>query len=173
MVRDACCHTPRWTPSSESFWASTAQADALWNAVPVWRLQTDGIWEVSDAEKIRLTKSGDAWKTDLIDYNVHGGFTEEIARRLQADSRLALDIIQGLLDGHFPDKWHEDILQSAGIELTAKGVIRQRRDPKFRANILKAYEYRCAVCGFDVRLGLQPVALEAHISNGIRPGDPM
>ena len=131
---------------------------------PFWRLQTDGIWEVSDAEKIRLTDSGDAWKTDLIDYNVHGGFTEEIASRLQADSRLALDIIQGLLYGHFPDTWHEDILQSAGIELTAKGVIRQRRDPKFRANILKAYEYRCAVCGFDVRLGQQPVALEAaHI----------
>ena len=131
---------------------------------PFWRLQTDGIWEVSDAEKIRLTDSRDAWKTDLIDYNVHGGFTEEIASRLQADSRLAVEVIQGLLDGHFPDTWHEDILQSAGIELTAKGVIRQRRDPKFRANILKAYEYRCAVCGFDVRLGLQPVALEAaHI----------
>ena len=26
---------------------------------PFWRLQTDGIWEVSDAEKIRLTASGE------------------------------------------------------------------------------------------------------------------
>lgn len=131
---------------------------------PFWRLQTDGIWEVSDAEMVRLTKSGDAWKTDLIDFNVHGGFTEEIASLLQADSRLAIEIVQELLEGHFPDTWHEDILQSAGIQLTARGVIRQKRDPKFRANILKAYEYRCAVCGFDVRLGQQPVALEAaHI----------
>jgi len=131
---------------------------------PFWRLQTDGIWEVCDAENVRLTDSGDAWKTDLLDYNVRGGFTEEIASRLQKDSRLASDIVQGLLDGHFPDTWHEDILQSAEIELTAKGIIRQRRDPKFRANVLKAYEYRCAVCGFDVRLGQQPVALEAaHI----------
>ena len=41
---------------------------------------------------------------------------------------------------------------------------RQRRDPNFRANVLRAYEYRCAVCGFDVRLGPSPVALEAaHI----------
>ena len=95
---------------------------------------------------------------------MRGGFTEEIASQLQSDSELAVEIIQTLLDGHFPDTWHEDILQSAGIELTAKGVIRKRRDPKFRANILNAYEYRCAVCGFDVRLGLQPVALEAaHI----------
>ncbi len=48
--------------------------------------------------------------------------------------------------------------------MTSKGTILQERDPKFRANILRAYEYRCAVCGFDVRLGHQPFALEAaHI----------
>jgi putative restriction endonuclease len=30
--------------------------------------------------------------------------------------------------------------------------------------VLTAYEYRCAVCGFDVRLGAVPVALDAaHI----------
>jgi putative restriction endonuclease len=30
--------------------------------------------------------------------------------------------------------------------------------------VLTAYEYRCAVCGFDVRLGTQPIALDAaHI----------
>ena len=131
---------------------------------PFWRLQNDGVWEVSSAEKVRQTKSGDAFKRDLISYNVRGGFTEEIASQLQDDSLLALEIIQGLLDGHFPDTWHEDILQSAGIELASKGVFRQKRDPHFRAKILKAYEYRCAVCGYDVRLGLQPVALEAaHI----------
>ena len=131
---------------------------------PFGRLQTDGIWEVSDSEKVRTTTSGDAFKGDLIDYNMHGGFTEEIASQLQTDSELASEIIQSLLDGHFPDTWHEDILQSAGIELSSKGIIRRKRDPQFRANILKAYEYRCAVCGFDVRLGHQPVALEAaHI----------
>jgi len=131
---------------------------------PFWRLQTDGIWEVSSSEDVRLTASGDAFKSDLIDYNVHGGFAEEIASQLQADSGLVYEVLQLLLDGHFPDTWHEDILQFAGIELTGKGVIRQRRDPKFRENILRAYEYRCAVCGFDIRLGLRPVALEAaHI----------
>ena len=131
---------------------------------PFWRLQTDGIWEVSSADKVRLTASGDAFKSDLIDYNVHGGFAEEIASQLQANTELASEILQSLLEGHFPDTWHEDILQFAGIELTGKGVIRQRRDPKFRENILRAYEYRCAVCGFDVKLGLRPVALEAaHI----------
>ena len=131
---------------------------------PFWRLQSDGIWEVTDADKIRLTASGDAFKRDLVDYDVRGGFTEEVAKQLQADSKLASEIIQKMLDGHFPDTWHEDILQGVGIELTSKGTIRQKRDPNFRPSILKAYEYRCAVCGFDVRLGRNPVALEAaHI----------
>ena len=131
---------------------------------PFWRLQSDGIWEVSDADKIRLTASGDAFKRDLVDYDVRGGFTEEVAKQLQTDSKMASEIIQTMLDGHFPDTWHDDILQGVGIELTAKGTIRQKRDPSFRPNILKAYEYRCAVCGFDVRLGQNPVALEAaHI----------
>ena len=131
---------------------------------PFWRLQSDGFWEVSDAENVRLTASRDAFKRDLIDHQVRGGFTEEIASQLQTDSSLASEVVQKLLEGHFPDTWHEDILQGAGIELTSKGIIRQKRDPQFRANILRAYEYRCAVCGFDVRLGQQPVALEAaHI----------
>ena len=131
---------------------------------PFWRLQTDCIWEVSDADNIRLTSKGDALKGDLVDFDVHGGFTEEVASHLQTDSVLASEIIQKMLDGHFPPTWHEDILQKVGIELNSKGTIPQKRDPNFRTNILKAYEYRCAVCGFDVRVGNQPVALEAaHI----------
>ena len=61
---------------------------------PFWRLQSDGIWEVSDADKIRLTASGDAFKRDLVDYDVRGGFTEEVAKQPQTDSKLASEIIQ-------------------------------------------------------------------------------
>ena len=39
-----------------------------------------------------------------------------------------------------------------------------KRDPAFREKVLRAYERRCAVCGFDLRLGSVDVALEAaHI----------
>jgi putative restriction endonuclease len=31
-------------------------------------------------------------------------------------------------------------------------AIGRKRAPAFRKRILTAYEYRCAVCGFDVRL---------------------
>ena len=139
---------------------------------PFWRLQSDGIWEVSDADKIRLTASGDAFKRDLIDHDVRGGFTEEVARQLLTDAKLASDIIWKLLDVHFTDKLQKAILNSAGIELTSQGIIRQKRDSNFRANILKAYEYRCSVCGFDVRLGHRPVALEAAHIKWHRAGGP-
>ena len=146
---------------------------------PFWRLQNDGVWEIPGADSIEESPGGDVRRGDLFRYEVAGGFTEDIARQLQDDSSLAIDIVQNMLGAHFPLSIHEDILQAAGIEFaversghyersakrkTAKRTRQHSRNPKFRANVLRAYEYRCAVCGFDVRPGLQPVALEAaHI----------
>ncbi|MYC96352.1 MAG: restriction endonuclease [Caldilineaceae bacterium SB0661_bin_32] len=132
--------------------------------LPFWRLQNDGVWEIPEAYLISQTSSGDARKSDLDVYKASGGFTEDIARQLQDDHDLALRIAQGILDAHFPPSIHEDILQAVGIELPLAGTGHVKRDSDFLENVLKAYEYRCAVCGFDVRLRHQPVALEAaHI----------
>ena len=131
---------------------------------PFWRLQRDCVWEIPGAGMVKLSSQRDVNRGDLLRKKVSGGFTEGIARQLQSDSGLALEIVQNLLDAHFPDSIHEDILQETGIELTLNIPGKQKRDPNFRLNILKAYEYRCAVCGFDLRMGLRPVALEAaHI----------
>jgi putative restriction endonuclease len=41
---------------------------------------------------------------------------------------------------------------------------RRHRDPGFRERVLRAYEYRCCVYGFDLRIGRAPAGLEAaHI----------
>ena len=131
---------------------------------PFWRLQNDGIWEVSDADRIRLTDSGDAYITDLRNYNVSGGFNETISEQLQNDSELTFDIIQSLLDAHFPPSLHEDILQAVDIEFPFQAFDTRTRTSNFRKNVLRAYEYKCAVCGFDVKLGDSPIALDAcHI----------
>ncbi|MHB1445630.1 MAG: HNH endonuclease [Acidimicrobiales bacterium] len=37
----------------------------------------------------------------------------------------------------------------------------RRRDPAFREQVLLAYEYRCAFCGFDGQLGREAVAIDA------------
>ena len=131
---------------------------------PFWRLQNDGVWEVSDADQIRQTASGDAYITDLRNYNVSGGFNETISEQLQNDSELTFDIIQSLLDAHFPPSLHEDILQAVDIEFPFQAFDTRTRTSNFRKNVLRAYEYKCAVCGFDVKLGDTPIALDAcHI----------
>jgi len=132
--------------------------------LPFWRLQNDGVWEIPEAYLVSQTPGGDARKSDLDVYEISGGFTEEIARQLQNDREWALTIAQGMLDANFPSSIHEDILQAVEIELPLAGTDHVKRDFDFLENVLKAYEYRCAVCGFDVRLRHQPVALEAaHI----------
>jgi putative restriction endonuclease len=43
-------------------------------------------------------------------------------------------------------------------------AIKKRRDPSFRERVLRAYEYRCCICGFDLRIGAISAGLEAgHI----------
>ncbi len=73
-------------------------------------------------------------------------------------------VAQGLLDKSFPPSTHEDILSAVGLDLPLGVAVRSSRDPAFRSRILTAYEYRCAVCGFDVRLGSVSLGIEAaHI----------
>lgn len=131
---------------------------------PFWRLRNDSIWEVTDAALMSPNSSGDVRKSELLNLNVAGGFHKAIAEQLQNDSSLAFEIIHKLLDMHFCDGMHSDILQAAGIELPIKVFETKRRTANFREKVLRAYEYRCAVCGFDVKLGILPLALEAaHI----------
>jgi putative restriction endonuclease len=66
--------------------------------------------------------------------------------------------------GHFPESLHPDILSAVGLSLAPELPPERKRDPQFRQKVLTAYEWRCAVCGFDVRLGSVSVALDAaHI----------
>ena len=132
---------------------------------PFWRLQNDGLWEVSPTEGLTARRSNtDAKKRELLEHNVHGGFLPEIYDRLAQDKQLAREIVQDLLNANFPESIHQDILDAIGIEFAVETRIVIARSPDFRDRILRAYEYSCAICGFDVRLGTVPVALEAaHI----------
>ncbi|HVO84255.1 MAG TPA: HNH endonuclease [Syntrophobacteria bacterium] len=53
---------------------------------------------------------------------------------------------------------------AVGLDLVAEELQPATRDPRLRERVLRAYEYRCALCGFDVRLGDVLVGVEAaHI----------
>lgn len=101
--------------------------------------------------------------TALRSHDVRAGFSADVQAALTAAPALAAQIAARILERHFPESLHPDILNAVGLVLES-GPVQKKRDPKFRQRVLKAYEYRCAVCGFDVRLGSVSIALDAaHI----------
>lgn len=132
---------------------------------PFWRLQNDGIWELTNADQLVTRKSNtDAKKSELLKSDIHGGLSQEVYEQFSQDKYFAVELAHRLLDAHFPKTIHDDILKSVGINVLAVTGRRLSRDPGFRDKILQAYEYQCAICGFDVRLRSVSVALEAaHI----------
>jgi len=82
---------------------------------PFWRLQSDGIWQLQGAEKIKPNVSGDVKKTDLLRLGVQGGFTEEIYLALCTDRSLLLEITDIVLNAYSPRTMHDAILQAVGI----------------------------------------------------------
>lgn len=125
---------------------------------PFARLPKDGIWQLNfalpDDEKIsdRL----------LLQNEAVGYFPNEVYSLLVHNDKLIQEITEILLFEHFPPTLHEDILTEVGLSFDTRTY--KPRDPHFREKILKAYEYSCAVCGFNVRVGRNLVGIEAaHI----------
>jgi putative restriction endonuclease len=132
---------------------------------PFWRLQNDGVWVVRSPVPLPL-KTGDTIPRvgALRSPEVRAGFTPDVQAALTADPRLVTAIVEAILAEHFPESYHEDLLDAVGLTVETGLTQRRKRDPAFRQRVLKAYEYRCAVCGFDVRLGNVSIALDAaHI----------
>ncbi|WP_273834192.1 phosphorothioated DNA-binding restriction endonuclease [Guptibacillus sedimenti] len=126
---------------------------------PFVRLKHDGIWELRTALELDTRNPNNRL---LLDHHVSGGFTDEVYLLLKDNHQLLCEIVDILLRNHFPETLHEDILAHIGLDLEYKG--KRSRDPYFRERILTAYEYSCAVCGFNVRLGDKLVGVEAaHI----------
>ena len=79
------------------------------------------------------------------------------------------------LDGHFPRSLHDDIRGAIGLPYRVADAPYSPdaagRDPTFRDQVLREYERRCAVCGFDVRiqeelLGLEAAHIKWHAAGG-------
>jgi putative restriction endonuclease len=134
---------------------------------PFSRLRNDGLWEFDRQYDLPTRKSNtDPKKSALRDQGVAGGFRADLQAELRKSPRLVVEIAQSLLDTHFASSMHEDILSAVGVDCHLSETMTKRvpRDPNFRKEVLRAYAYQCAVCGFDVRLDDTPVGLEAaHI----------
>jgi len=132
---------------------------------PFWRLQRDGVWIVNAPADLPKKTGDDIPRvTALRSHDVRAGFSADVQEALTTDPTLVVGIAARILERHFPDSLHQDILNAVGLTLETTGVAKRKRDPGFRQRVLKAYEYRCAVCGFDLRLGSVSIALDAaHI----------
>ncbi|WP_218934122.1 phosphorothioated DNA-binding restriction endonuclease [Rosistilla ulvae] len=132
---------------------------------PFWRLQNDGIWELVNTENVESRKSNrDAKKSELLKHDVTGGLTADLYDAIQLDRSLIKRVSSDLLDRCFPESFHQEILNSVGLEDAVELIQRRKRDPKFRDQVLTAYEYRCAICGLNLRMGGRALGLEAaHI----------
>lgn len=131
---------------------------------PFWRLCNDGMWEVERGDELVLNASGGVRKTELREKDIRAGFKPEVYAFLKEQPSAVNTICSQLLDAHFPDTIHEDIIHETGLTLGEQVVSRKERDPQFRRNVLQAYQHRCAVCNFDVRMGAKTLCIEAaHI----------
>ncbi len=128
---------------------------------PFVKLCNDGdFWEIQGDMAIDTTE--DWSERELIDNHTFGGFTGEAYTLLKNDPKLFSKLARIILDQYFDETLQQDILAQVGLELESD--TRLVRCPEFRNRVLRAYEYRCAVCGFNVRLGDSLVAVEAaHI----------
>lgn len=134
---------------------------------PFWYLVSDGLWEIPNkAGLFESTKKRCPKKSEILTYDPSGGFPLEIFDFLANKPKLIEKLVDTILEKHFPESLHEDILSAIGFSKISNEPVNDRRarDPEFRNRILTIYQYRCAICGFDLRLGNTPICLEAaHI----------
>ncbi len=138
---------------------------------PFWHLQSDKVWNLEAPFEL-LNRPMGATPTigELRSSNVRGGFPAAIREAFQRDPALISAVAQRVVAAHFPESIRQDVLEAAGLgDIDTNEVLigkdkPRRRDPAFREKVLLAYEYRCCVCGHDMRLGRQCIGLEAaHI----------
>jgi putative restriction endonuclease len=127
---------------------------------PFVRLANDGIWEFNKPKLIDTTS--DPSSQYLIENEISACFIPEIKQRLINDPLFLKEVAWQILSKNFPESIHEDILSATGLDISPGK--KRTRNAAFRDQILIAYEYKCAVCEFSVRLAQKNIALEAaHI----------
>jgi putative restriction endonuclease len=132
---------------------------------PFWRLQNDGIWTVPHDEPLtRRASNTDPLKSELLEHDIHGGFTGPVWTALKENPSRRHGITRLLLSEHFQPSFHRGLLEAVGLSPALSSAPQRPRDPDFRPSVLQAYSRQCAVCGYDLRLGDKPLGLEAaHI----------
>ncbi|MGW4204436.1 phosphorothioated DNA-binding restriction endonuclease [Streptomyces sp. NPDC004726] len=132
-------------------------------AYPFHHLVSDGVWEV---RTVRGPGSPGSGVRELRAAAAAGRLAPELRAALRREPALLGRMARVLLDLNFPPSLHGELCEAVGLELEAAetealSAVRRQRDRRMREQVLTAYEYQCAFCGYDGRIGAVPVGLEA------------
>lgn len=139
-------------------------------AMPFVHLERE-LWDLRDEHGRELGPEAPERRSWLVDRGAVGRLRPEV-EQLLADPATLTAAARQLLDLHFTPALASLICDAVDLDLATLEAAslppptrgRQPRRPGFAEEVLRAYAYACAVCGFDGALGRNPVAIEAaHI----------
>ncbi len=132
---------------------------------PICRLPREGLWELC-GHVPTAGATGVPSHSQLMKSEVSAGFPEAVHSLLVAHPEVMWMGAQSLLDSYFAESLHDDLVSEVGIYRATQPASRpfRKRNPEFRREVIRAYEHRCAVCDYDIRLDNNLLGLEvAHI----------
>ena len=74
---------------------------------PFGKLENDRLWEVEKSAELKRTRVGHLLRSELLEKNIHGGFTQQVYQKLVTDKGLIMTIANQILQGYFPSEQHE------------------------------------------------------------------
>lgn len=134
-------------------------------AYPFTRLRADGLWVLD--QDVPMDKVG-----PLVERHVTGRFERSVESELRADPELVWSVARALVLSNFPETVAPDVIEAAGLDprvvLSAEDAVPsdqvqagRRRDPRWRSEVLQAWDRQCAFCGYDGQLAGATVGLDA------------
>jgi putative restriction endonuclease len=137
-------------------------------AMPFVHLERE-LWDLRDATGKEIGPDAPERRAWLLERGAVGRMRAPV-ERLLADPGTLAAAARLLLDRHFTPVLAELIcaavdLDVAALDLAGSGgaaySARSQRRRGFAEEVLRAYAYQCAMCGFDGALGRHPVGIEA------------
>ena len=136
-------------------------------AMPFVHLERE-LWDLRDSDGRAIGSDAPERGNWLRSRGAHGRLCPE-AEALLADPGTLVAAARLLLEQHFTPALEAPICDAVGLDLTGLDEVvyipaekkRRKRRSGFAEEVLHAYAYACAFCGFDGALGRNPVGLEA------------
>ncbi len=135
-------------------------------AMPFVHLERE-LWDLRDKDGEEIGSAAPERGGWLRERGAHGRLRPEVELLLSEPGVLG-QAVRLLLDQHFTTALETVICDAIGLDPAGPADaaerpagLRRRRRAGFTEEVLQAYAYACAFCGFDGALGRNPVGLEA------------